>query len=187
MKISAFEVRIGNLLDYKGKLFRVLKKNHVKPGKGGAFVQLEMKSLDGTKLNERFRSEDKVEKAHVEPRKMQYLYAEGSDHVFMDLESYEQMNMPGDDLDALVGYLLPNTEVQINFHDESPIGVELPANVILEVKDTEAVIKGQTASGSGKPAELETGIRVTVPTFVNIGDKIKVNTETGEYVERADA
>ncbi len=187
MKISAFEVRIGNLMEYQGRLWRILKKNHVKPGKGGAFVQLEMKDIAaGTKLNERFRSEDKMEKAHVEPRQMQYLYAEGNDYIFMDNESYEQLTISGDDLSEQTGYLLPNTDVQINFHNDIPISVGLPQTVVLAVADTEAVIKGQTASGSGKPATMETGIRVTVPTFVNIGDKIKVNTDNGEYIERAD-
>jgi elongation factor P len=187
MKISAFEIRVGNLLEYHDKLWRVLKKNHVKPGKGGAFVQIEMKEISqGTKLNERFRSEDKIEKARVEPRKMQYLYADGDEHIFMDNENYEQLTLSGDDLGNQIGYLLPDTEVQLTFHNESPIGLELPANVILEVVDTEGVVKGQTASGSGKPAKLETGLRVTVPTFVNIGDKVKVNTETGDYVERAE-
>lgn len=187
MKLSAFEIRVGNLVEYQNKLWRVLKKNHVKPGKGGAFVQLEMKEIsDGTKLNERFRSEDKLEKAHVEPRQMQYLYAEGSDHIFMDNESFEQLSISSEDLAEQSGYLLPNTDVQINFHNGSPIGVELPQTVVLQVTDTEAVIKGQTASGSGKPAILETGVRTVVPTFVNIGDKVKVNTETGDYMERAD-
>ena len=187
MKISASEVRVGNLIEYQNKLWRVLKKNHVKPGKGGAFVQLEMKELSaGTKLNQRFRSEDKIEKAHVEPRKMQYLYADGDQLIFMDNETYEQISLSADDFTEQVSYLLPNTEVQFNFHNEEPIGMELPANVVLEVVDTEGVVKGQTASGSGKPAELETGLRVTVPTFVTVGDKIKVNTETGEYVERAE-
>lgn len=187
MKISAFEARVGNLIEYQNKLWRVLKKNHVKPGKGGAFVQMEMKEISqGTKLNERFRSEDKLEKAHVEARQMEYLYNDGDNLVFMDLENYEQLNMPAEDLQDQIGYLLPNTEVQINFHNENPIGFELPANVILEVVETEAVVKGQTASGSGKPAQLETGIRVIVPTFVNTGDRVKVNTETGDYVERAD-
>jgi len=186
MKISAFEARVGNLMEYQGKLWRVLKKNHVKPGKGGAFVQLEMKCIsDGTKLNERFRSEDKMEKAHVEPRNMQYLYMDGENYVFMDNESFEQMSMTVEDLEAEAPYLLPNTNVQINFHNDVPIGVELPASVILEVADTEAAVKGQTASGSGKPATLETGHKVTVPTFVNAGEKIKVNTDTGEYMERA--
>ncbi|NKB75890.1 MAG: elongation factor P [Gammaproteobacteria bacterium] len=186
MKMSAFDARIGNLLEYQNKLWRVLKKNHVKPGKGGAFVQLEMKCIsDGTKLNERFRSEDKVEKAHVEPRQMQYLYADGDAFVFMDSQTYEQLSIDAEDLEAQAPFLLPNTDVQINFHNDTPIGVELPGWVILEVVETEGVVKGQTASGSGKPAILETGHKVTVPTFVTVGEKVKVNTETGDYMERA--
>lgn len=186
MKISAFDVRVGNLVEYNGKLWRVLKKQHVKPGKGGAFVQMEMKEISmGTKLNERFRSEDKVEKAHVEFHQMQYLYQEGDNYVFMDTASYEQISIPAADLEEQIAYLLPNTEVQMTFHNELPIGLDLPPNVTLEVVETEAVIKGQTASGSGKPARLETGLVVTVPTFINVGDKVKVNTDTGEYVERA--
>lgn len=185
-KISANEIRLGGLIEHQGNLWRVLKKGHVKPGKGGAFVQCELKDIiNGTKLNERFRSTDKVEKPHVEPRKMQYLYAEGQDHIFMDTENYEQLTLSADDISEQTGYLLPNTDVQINFYEETPIGVDLPSNVVLEVKDTESVVKGQTAASGGKPAILETGIRVTVPTFVNIGEKIKVNTDTGEYVERA--
>ncbi len=186
MKVSAMEVRIGSLIEYKGKLWRILKKSHVKPGKGGAFVQMEMKSLEGTKLNERFRSVDKIEKAHVEPRQMQFLYAEGEDYIFMDLESFEQTTIIGDDLGDQTLYLLPNTEVQVNFNNEMPIGVDLPSNVILTVHETEAAIKGQTASSSGKPATLETGLKVTVPTFVNEGEKVKINTETGLYVERSE-
>ena len=186
-KISANEIRLGGLIEHQGNLWRVLKKGHVKPGKGGAFVQVELKDIvNGTKLNERFRSTDKIEKPHVEPRKMQYLYAEGDNHIFMDLENYEQMQLSADDIDEQIGFLLPNTEVKINFYDETPIGLDLPANVVLEVTETEGVVKGQTATGGGKPAILETGIRVTVPTFVNIGEKVKVNTETGDYVERAD-
>jgi len=186
MKISAFDARVGSLLEYQNKLFRVLKKNHVKPGKGGAFVQLEMKCIsDGTKLNERFRSEDKMEKAFIEPRNMQYLYMDGSSYVFMDMESFEQITMTESDLEEQIPFLMPNTAVQINFHSGIPVAIELPASVILEVVETESVVKGQTASGSGKPATLETGLRVTVPTFINIGEKIKVNTDNGEYIERA--
>ena len=186
MKISAFEMKVGNLMEYQGKLWRVLKLQHVKPGKGGAFVQAEMKELSiGTKINERFRSDEKLEKAHVEPRQMQYLYAEGDHHIFMDLTTYEQLGLAEEDISEQLGYLLPNMEVQINFHNESPIGMELPLNVILEVVDTESVVKGQTATSSGKPAKLETGITVTVPQFICAGEKIKVNTGTGEYVERA--
>ena len=186
MKISAFDIRRGNLLEYNGKLWRVAKTQHVKPGKGGAFMQVEMKEVsEGTKLNERFRSEDKVEKAHVESRSMQYLYQDGDAIVLMDNSNYEQIHLPQEDVEEQMGFMLPNTDVTVTFHNDKPIGVELPASVILQVADTEAVIKGQTASGSGKPARLETGISVTVPTFVNIGDKIKVNTDTGEYMERA--
>ena len=161
MKISASDVRIGNLVEYQGKLWRVLKKAHVKPGKGGAFAQLEMKAIsDNTKLNERFRSEDKLEKAHVEPRQMQYLYPEGSDFIFMDMESFEQIPIGADDLDGQSEFLLPNEEVQINFYNDQPIGIELPASVVLEVTETETVVKGQTAAGSGKPAIVDTGLRI---------------------------
>ena len=186
MKISASAVRVGNLIEHQGKLWRVLKKEHVKPGKGGAFVQLELKESNvGTKLNERFRSEDKIEKARVEPRQMQYLYPDGDNYIFMDLESYEQIHLGADDLVSQEGFLLPNVEVQINFYNEQPIGVEFPATVVIEVAETESVVKGQTAAGSGKPAILETGLRVMVPTFVSVGDWIRINTETGEYIERA--
>ena len=187
MKISASDVRVGNLIEHQGKLWRVLKKDHVKPGKGGAFVQLELKgSHVGTKLNERFRSEDKIEKARVEPRQMQYLYPDGDYYVFMDLESYDQIHLGSDVLASQDEFLLPNGEVQINFYNEQPIGIELPPAVALEVAETEAVVKGQTAAGSGKPAVLETGLRVVVPTFVSVGDRVRINTETGEYIERAD-
>lgn len=186
MKISAFEIRPGNLLEHNGKLWRVSKIQHVKPGKGGAFMQVEMKDISaGTKLNERFRSEDKVVKAHVEARQMQYLYQDGDNLVFMDNASYEQTMIPLSDLEDQIGFLLPNTDVTATFHEERPVGLELPANVVLEVVETEAAIKGQTASGSGKPAKLETGLMVTVPTFIGVGDKLKINTGTGEYVERA--
>ena len=186
MKISAFEIKVGNLIEHNGKLWRVAKTSHVKPGKGGAFVQAEMKAIDdGTKLNERFRSEDKVEKAHVESRDMTYSYNDGDQYIFMDSQSYEQMGLSADDLEGQLDFLIPNTEVIVNFHNDKPIGMQLPATVVLEVVETDAAIKGQTASGSGKPAKLETGLTVTVPTFINVGDKVKVNTDTVEYVERA--
>ncbi len=186
MKISAFEIRVGNLLEHNGRLWRVYKTNHVKPGKGGAFVQVEMKDITaGTKLNERFRSEDRVEKAHVEGRSMQYLYEDNGHYVFMDNQSYEQLSLNAEDLEGQIGYLRPDTEVQVMFHNNAPLGVELPPTVVLEVVETEGVVRGQTAASSGKPAKVETGLTVTVPPFVNAGDKIKINTATGEYVERA--
>ncbi|CAJ2376544.1 MAG: elongation factor P [Gammaproteobacteria bacterium] len=186
MKISAFDARVGNLLEYRGKLWRVLRKNHVKPGKGGAFVQLEMKCIsDQTKLNERFRSEDKIERAQVEARRMQYLYAEGESHVFMDAENYEQIQLAAGDFEAQARFLSPGADVQINFHNGQPIGMELPAAVALDVVETEGATKGQTMSGAGKPATLETGLKVSVPLFIEVGDKVRVNTESGEYIERA--
>ena len=186
MKISAFETKIGNLLEIDGSLWRVLRKSHVKPGKGGAFVQLELKDISaGTKRNDRFRSDGKLEKAHVEYRPMQFLYSENERYYFMDMESYEQIELGSEDLADQVGYLIPDLEVQINLYNNSPIGVELPDNVSLEIIDTEGVVKGQTAAGSYKPAMAETGIRVNVPTFINIGDRVKVNTDTGDYMERS--
>jgi len=185
MKISASDIRIGNLIEHQSRLWRVLKKDHVKPGKGGAFVQVELKEINGrTKQNERFRSEDKLEKARVEPRNMQYLYPESDQYIFMDLESYDQISLGVDSLSGQEGYLAPNEELQINFYNDQPIGIELPAAVILEVVETETSMKGQTAAGSGKPARLNTGLRIVVPTFINVGDTIRVNTETGQYVER---
>jgi len=186
MKLSAFEIRVGNLIEMDGSLWRVLRKTHVKPGKGGAFVLLEIKDVvAGTKRNDRFRSEDKLEKAHVESKTMQYLYQDGDSYVFMDNDSYEQLELSADDLGDQTGFLLEGVEVQINCYNDSPIGVELPDNVVLKVIDTEGVVKGQTAAGSAKPAIVETGVRVLVPTFVSVGDAIRINTETGEYVERA--
>jgi elongation factor P len=188
VKISASDVRVGNLIEHQGKLWRVLKKEHVKPGKGGAFIQLEMKESNvGTKSNERFRSDDKIEKARVEPRRMQFLYPDGNDYIFMDLESYEQIPLGSDALGNQSEFLLPNEEVQINFYNEQPIGVQLPSTVELEVTETETVVKGQTAAGSGKPAVLQTGLRVVVPTFIDVGDRIRINTETGQYIERVDS
>ncbi|MGR3983858.1 MAG: elongation factor P, partial [Gammaproteobacteria bacterium] len=146
----------------------------------------EMKCIsDQTKLNERFRSEDKIERARVEPRRMQYLYADGPSHVFMDAGTYEQILLAAEDFEAQARFLLPGFEVHINFHNGQPIGVELPSAVTLEVSDTEGATKGQTASGAGKPAMLETGLKLSVPVFIEVGDKVKVNTDTGEYMERA--
>ena len=158
----------------------------VKPGKGGAFIQLEMKDVvAGTKRNDRFRSEEKIEKAHIDYRSMQFIYMDTDYYCFMDLDSYDQIELSSDVLAEQVGYLIPDIQVQISLYNGSPVGVELPDNVALEVIETESVVRGQTASGSGKPAVLETGIRVSVPTFINVGDRIRVNTASGQYVERA--
>ncbi len=186
MKISAFEAKIGNLIELDGSLWKIIRKSHVKPGKGGAFVQLEIKDVTaGTKRNERFRSEDKLEKAHVDFRKMQFLYDENDLYMFMDTETYEQIELNADDLSDQINYLIPDLEVQINLYNGTPIGVELPDSVVLEIIETDAAIKGQTAAGGNKPATLSTGLRVNVPTFINAGDSVRVSTDTGTYLERA--
>jgi elongation factor P len=186
-KVLATEIRVGNLIEWDKRVWRVLKSYHVHVGgRGGAFMQVEMKDLEsGTKSNQRFRTDEKIERAYVEAREMQYLYQEGTNYVFMDKDTYEQMSLSADELEGQTGYLLPNTEVQINFHNERPIGVQLPPSVVLTVVDTEPNIKGATATTSFKPATLETGITVQVPPFVDKGERIKVNTDDGSYIERA--
>ena len=186
-KIIATEVRTGNLVVLDKKVYRVLKAHHVHVGgRGGAFMQVELRELKtGIKKNERLRSEDKIERAFVETKQMQYLYQDGSNYVFMDQENYEQINVNIELIADQSGYLIPNTEVQINFYNERPIGVQLPASIILSVLETEPSLKNATATGSYKPAKVETNITIMVPQFVNEGEKIKINTETGEYMERA--
>jgi len=185
-KVLATEIRVGHLLEWEKRIWRVLKCYHVHVGgRGGAFMQVEMKDIEsGTKTNQRIRTEDKVERAVVEAREMQYLYAEGDSFVFMDKENYEQLNLSRDFLDEQAGYLLPNTDVKVNFYDGRAIGVELPPSVVLEVVDTEPGIKNATVTTSFKPAKTETGLTVQVPPFVNNGERIKVNTDDGAYIER---
>lgn len=186
-KVLATEVRAGNLIEWDKRVWRVLKSYHVHVGgRGGAFMQVEMKDIEsGTKRNERIRTEDKIERAFVDQREMQYLYSDGSSYVFMDKESFEQLTLPAEFLEGQAGYLLPNADVQVNFHNDRPIGIQMPQNVILTVKQTEPNLKGATATGSFKPATTDTGVTVMVPQFVSEGEKIKVNTDTGDYIERA--
>jgi len=186
-KVLATEIRVGNLLEWEKRVWRVLKSYHVHVGgRGGAFMQVEMKDIEaGTKTNVRFRTDEKVERAFVEPREMQYLYQDGSSYVFMDKQTYEQLTFPAEMLEGQSGYLLPNTDVQVNFHNDRPIGVQLPPSVVLTVVETDPNIKNATATTSFKPARLETGITVQVPPFVEAGERIKVNTDDGAYMERA--
>lgn len=186
-KVLATEVRVGNLIELDKRVWRVVKSYHVHVGgRGGAFMQLELKDVEGgTKRNERIRTDEKIERAFVETRDMQYLYQDGDNYVFMDQESYEQLNLPAEFLEGQAGYLLPNGDVRVNMHNERPIGIDLPTSVVLTISDTEPGIKGATATGSYKPAKMETGINVAVPQFVETGEKIKVNTDTGEYMERS--
>lgn len=185
-KVLATEIRAGNLLEWDKRVWRVLKCYHVHVGgRGGAFMQVEMKDIEaGTKTNQRFRTDEKVDRAFVESREMEYLYNDGSGYVFMDKSNYEQMSLSADFLEGQVEYLLPNTDVQVNFHNERAIGLQLPASVILKITQTDPNLKGSTATSSYKPARTETGLTVMVPPFVLEGEKIKVNTDSGEYVER---
>ncbi len=186
-KVLATEIRPGNLIEWDKRVWRVLKSHHVHVGgRGGAFMQVEMKDIEsGTKRNERIRTEDKIERAFVDLRDMQYLYSDGSGYVFMDKESYDQLTLPSDFLEGQAGYLIPNTDVQVNFHNDRPIGIQLPPTVTLKVVETEPNLKSATATGSFKPAKTETGVTVMVPQFVAEGESIKVNTDTGDYIERA--
>ena len=186
-KVEAVEIRPGNLLEWDKRVWRVLKSYHVHVGgRGGAFMQVEMKDIEqGTKTNQRFRTEDKVERAFVDARDMQYLYQDGDSYVFMDQENYEQMSLSAEFLEGQSGYLLPEMEVQINLYNGRAIGIELPPSVILTVEDTEPGIKNSTATNSFKPAKMETGVTVQVPAFISTGDRIKVDTSEGKYMERA--
>lgn len=185
-RVIATEIRAGNLIEFEKRVWRVLKCYHVHVGgRGGAYMQVEMKDVEsGTKLNQRFRTDEKIERAFVDSRNMQYLYQEGDNYVFMDKENYEQLSLSADFLEGQAEYLLPNIDVQVNFHNDRPIGLQLPPSVVLTVIETEPNVRGATVTSSFKPARTETGLTVMVPPFVGEGEKIKVNTDSGEYIER---
>lgn len=186
MKQLAGSIRIGWVIEYKNKPWTITKAQHIKPGKGGAFMQVEMKSVEeGTKTNERFRTEDNVEKLMVEEKDCQFLFEDSTGLTFMDSETFDQFNMPADILGDSRPFMTDGMTVVISFIDGKPISVELPLQVICEVVDTEPVIKGQTVSSSYKPAVLDNGVRTTVPPFIGVGDKIVVGTAEANYVERA--
>jgi elongation factor P len=186
-KVSAVEIRVGNLIEWERRVWRVLKCYHVHVGgRGGAFMQVEMKDIEsGTKTNQRFRTDEKVERAFVEPRAMQYLYQDGDAYVFMDQQNYEQLALSAEFLEGQAGFLLPNTDVQVNFYNGRAIGLELPPAVVLTVTQTEPGIKNATATNTFKPAKTDTGLVVQVPPFINQGERIKVSTNDGTYMERA--
>lgn len=187
MKINGNEIRPGNVIQHKGGLWVAAKIQAVKPGKGGAFAQVELKNLiDGTKLNERFRASETVERVRLEQKDYQFLYAEGDMLTFMDLESYDQIQLPQDLLGERAAFLQDGMTVVVESHEGKAIGVSLPDQVALEVVEAEAVVKGQTAASSNKPAVLENGVRVMVPPFVGVGEKIIVDTNELTYIKRAD-
>ena len=185
MKISGNEVKPGMLLEHKNDLWEVLKTQHVKPGKGGAFNQVELKSvLKGTKLNERFRSSENVEKAEVDEKKFNFLYSDDKNSYFMDNVSFEQISMLNDLIGEKVKLLKENLEVAISLLEEKPLSIELPKNIDCVVETTDAVVKGQTAASSYKPAKLDNGLTITVPPFIENGDKIIIDSRSLEYVKK---
>ena len=184
--VQATRLRKGNLVKHNGDLCRVVEQQHVTPGNLRGFVRAKLRKVkDGAMFEHRFRSEDMVERAALDERSMQYLYKDGGDYYFMDTENYEQIHMSEEALGESVNYLLPEATIRVEFYDGQPVGIELPATVDLKVEDTVPGIKGATASAQVKPAKVETGLVVTVPAFINNGDVIRINTETGEYQSRA--
>ncbi len=186
MKIDGVSIRIGNVLEYKGQLWVVVKTQHVKPGKGGAFNQVEMKDIrHGTKLNERFRSDETVERVRLDQVDYQFLYPEGEALVFMNQTDYEQINLSKELLGDGLPFLVDGMKVKLEMYDGEPISITLPPQVTHAITETEPVVKGQTAASSYKPAMLDNGVRIMVPPFINTGDRVVVDTSAIEYVERA--
>ena len=185
MKILGNEIKPGMIIEHKNDLWSVLKAQHVKPGKGGAFNQVELKSVKkGTKLNERFRSSDTVERAHLEDKKFNFLYEDENNCHFMDQVNFEQIQINKKIIGEKSKLLKENMEVNVQFHEDNPMSVDLPTSVELKIENTDAAIKGQTISSSYKPATLENGIKIMVPPFINADDKIVLDTRTLEYVKK---
>ena len=185
MKINAGEIRVGMLLEFKNDLWQVLKTQHVKPGKGGAFAQVEMKSVGkNTKLNERFRSSETVEKASLEETAFNYLYDDENNYFFMDPKTFEQIEIKKDIIGEKGKLMTENLEVSVSFYNESPISVELPNQVICKIETTDVALKGQTVSSSYKPATLDNGLNIQVPPFIDSGDEVIVDTRTLEYIKK---
>jgi len=184
--ISVNEFRTGLTIEVDGSIWRVMDFQHVKPGKGAAFVRSKLRNLRNGAIQEKtFRAGEKVAKAQIDNRRMQYLYANGDQHVFMDNESYDQIELPATAIEYELKFLKENMEVHIMLYQSETLGIELPNTVELEVTETEPGIKGDTASGGSKPAKMETGLIVQVPFFVNQGDHLIINTTDGSYVSRA--
>ena len=187
MKINGNSVKPGMIVEHKNDLWVVTKSQSVKPGKGGAFNQVEMKSFkNGSKLNERFRASEEVERVRVDEEKFQYLYQQENKLIFMNLTDYEQMELDVEFIGDKIDLLRENDEVILEMYEEKPIGIQLQSTLIFEVSETEAVVKGQTAASSNKPAVLENGLRVMVPPFIEQGEKVIINTEDLTYLKRAE-
>tara|TARA_B100001248_G_scaffold60245_1_gene41350 strand:- start:416 stop:976 length:561 start_codon:yes stop_codon:yes gene_type:complete len=185
MKINAGEIRVGMLLEHKNDLWQVLKTQHVKPGKGGAFAQVEMKSVNkNTKLNERFRSSEDVEKASLDENKYNFLYEDERNYFFMEPKSFEQIEIKKEIIGERGKLLSENLEVSVSFYKDSPILVDLPKQVTCKIETTDAALKGQTVSSSYKPATLDNGLNIQVPPFIESGDNIILDTRNLEYVKK---
>jgi elongation factor P len=186
MTQNANSINPGNVIEHKNKLWRVIKTAHTMPGKGGAFVQMELKDVSsGTKLNERFRSSENIERIRLDQEDFQYLYGDSDTITLMDMTTYEQKEVSIELFGDLAIYLQDGMKVIIESHEGKPLGITLPDTVTLEVTETEAVVKGQTAANSNKPAILDNGVKTMVPPFIEVGEKVIVKTEDGSYVERA--
>jgi len=186
MKVNANTMRAGHVLEHNGKLYVVQKTQIVQPGKGGAFIQIEAKDVrTGTKIIERFRTQETVERARLDEHEMTFLFSEGDSFTFMDKESFEQVAIPRDIVGEQSVFLQDGMEVTVQSHEGSPLGVEIPGKVTLQIVEADPVVKGQTASSSYKPAKLENGVSILVPPHIEAGTRVVVDTQTGEYVERA--
>ncbi len=185
MKINAGEIRVGMLLEYKNDLWQVLKTQHVKPGKGGAFAQVEMKSVGkNTKLNERFRSSETVEKASLEETDFNYLYNDESNYIFMNPKTYDQIEIKKDIVGEKGKLMTENLDVSVSFYNDKPISVELPNQVTCKIETTDVALKGQTVSSSYKPATLDNGLNIQVPPFIESGDEVIIDTRSFEYIKK---
>lgn len=187
MKINGNEIRIGNVIEHQDRLWVAVKTDHVKPGKGGAYAQVELKDIrSGTKLNERFRASESVERVRLEQKDYQYLYTDGETWTFMDNETYEQVELKSNIVDEdKAKWLQDGMAVMIESYEEEALSISLPDTVVLEVIEADPVVKGQTAAASYKPAQMDNGVRVMVPPFITTGEKVVVKPATGDYVERA--
>jgi elongation factor P len=186
MKISGNAVRPGNLIEHQGRLWRAIKIQHTQPGKGGAYLQVELKDIrDGTKLNERFRSSETVERVRLDEHTYQFLFSSGDEYTFMDKNTYDQITLHADMVGDPRVFLQEGMDVTVQSYEGSPISVELPDTVTMKIIEADPVVKGQTASSSYKPAVLENGERIMVPPHIDAGTRVVVNTADGSYVERA--
>jgi elongation factor P len=186
MKINGNSIRPGNIIEHQGRLWRAVKTQHTQPGKGGAYLQVELKDIrDGTKTNERFRSSETVERVRLDEKEYQFLFADGEDYTFMDSETFEQITLNADLIGEPAAFLQEGMTVAVESYEDSPISVSLPETVVMQIVEADPVVKGQTAASSYKPAKLENGVRVMVPPHIESGTRIVVNTADATYVERA--